>query len=90
MSNLKSIGTRTMPTHIVQAPSNTLSKEARKSIGAAANYVPRVKAEGEALVRDNDWRKGKPYRTGDGDYTVQAVRPGSMDAYALPSRGNRT
>ena len=89
MSNLKSIGTRTMPTHIVQAPSNTLSKEARKSIGAAANYVPRVKAEGEALVRDNDWR-GTTYRTGDGDYTVQAVRPGSMDAYSLPSRGNRT
>ena len=68
---------------------NTLSKEARKSIGAAAKYVPRVKARGEALVRDNDWR-GTTYRTGDGDYTAQVPRAGSMDAYALPSKGNRT
>jgi hypothetical protein len=67
---------------------NTLSKEARKSIGAGV-YVERTKHEHEALVRDNDWR-GTTYRTGDGDYTVQAVRPGSMDAYSLPSRGNRT
>ena len=90
MSNLKPIGTRTMPTHIVQAPSNTLSKEARKSIGAAAKYVPRVKSKGEALKRDSDWRKAAPYKTGDGDHTAQVPRAGSMDAYALPSKGNRT
>lgn len=30
-----------------------------------------------------------PYRTGDGE-VAQAVRPGSMDAYALKSVGGRT
>lgn len=67
---------------------NTLSKEARKSIGAGV-YVERTRHEHEALVRDNDWR-GTTYRTGDGDHTAQVPRAGSMDAYALPSRGNRT
>lgn len=33
--------------------------------------------------------RGKPYRTGDGE-VVQQVRPGSMVAYGLPSRGNPT
>ena len=89
MSNLIPIVRSTMPTHIVQTPSNTLSKEARKSIGATANYVPRVKHKHEALVRDNDWR-GTTYRSGDGDHTAQVPRAGSMDAYSLPSRGNRT
>lgn len=31
----------------------------------------------------------EPYRTGDGE-VVQQVRPGSMTAYGLPSRGNAT
>jgi len=90
MSNLKPITRSHLPTHIVQAPSNTLSKEARKSIGAAANYAPRTKLEGEARIRDNDWRKGAPYKTGDGDHTAQVPRAGSMVAFSLPSRGNRT
>jgi hypothetical protein len=67
---------------------NTLSKEARKSIGAGV-YVERTRHEHEALVRNSDWR-GTTYRTGDGDHTAQVPRAGSMDAYALPSRGNRT
>lgn len=89
MSNLKPITRSHLPTHIVQAPSNTLSKEARKSIGAAANYAPRTKLEGEARIRDNDWRY-TTYRTGDGDHTAQVPREGSMVAFSLPSRGNRT
>ena len=86
MSKLTPIAKRTLPTHIVQAPKDTLSKEARQCIG---KYTERVKLPGEVAKRETDWR-GTTYRTGDGDYTVQAVRPGSMDAYALPSRGNRT
>ena len=37
----------------------------------------------EPSTRDNT------YRTGDGE-TPFITRPGSMDAYKLPSRGNRT
>lgn len=86
MSILEEIKVNRAPTHMVRTPSTTLSKEARQCIG---KYTPRVKAKGEALVRDNDWR-GTTYRTGDGDHTAQVPRAGSMDAYALPSKGNRT
>lgn len=34
-------------------------------------------------------RNPEPYRTGDGDVGF-CVRPGSMHAFTLPSRGNRT
>ncbi len=87
MSKLTPIAKRTLPTHIVQAPKDTLSKEARQCIG---KYTPRVKEEGEATMRESNLFQRTTYRTGDGDHTVQAVRPGSMDAYSLPSRGNRT
>lgn len=90
MSNLTPIARRTLPTHIVQKPKDTLSKEARKSIGAKENYAPRKKLPGEALKRDSDWRRAEPYKTGDGDHTAQVPRAGSMDAYSLPSKGNRT
>jgi hypothetical protein len=89
MSKLIPIVRSTMPAHIVQAPSNTLSKEARKSIGAGV-YVKRKKHEHEALPRTTDWRKGEPYKTGDGDHTAQVPRAGSLVAFSLPSRGNRT
>ena len=39
--------------------------------------------------RDNIWDR-TTYRSGDGDHTAQVPRAGSMDAYSLPSRGNRT
>lgn len=86
MSILDEIKVNRAPTHMVRTPSLTLSKEARQCIG---KYTPRTKEKGEALVRDNDWR-GTTYRTGDGDHTAQVPRAGSMDAYALPSKGNRT
>ena len=88
MSNLTSITRAHLPSHVAQRPSDAIGKEIRKSIGAA-RYTEREKLPGEALVRANDIWKARPYRLGDGD-TPQVVRPGSMDAYALPSRGNRT
>jgi len=88
MTKLTPIVRNTMPTHIVQAPSNTLSKEARKSIGAGV-YTERKKAKGEALKQQFDWRN-TTYGSGDGDHTAQVPRAGSMDAYSLPSKGNRT
>lgn len=86
MSILEEIKVNRAPTHIVRTPSTTLSKEARQCIG---KYTPRVKEEGEALKREADWRYSH-YKTGDGDHTAQVPRAGSMDAYSLPSRGNRT
>jgi hypothetical protein len=53
-------------------------------------YVEREKQPGEVKAPDNDlWRRGT-YRTGDGDYTAQVPREGSLRAFSLPSRGNRT
>ena len=87
MSILEEIKVNRAPTHMVRTPSNTLSKEARQSMG---KYVERKKLPGEVAKRGNDWRKSEPYKTGDGDHTAQVPRAGSMDAYALPSKGNRT
>jgi hypothetical protein len=86
MSILKEIAVNRAPTHMVRSPSNTLSREARQSMG---KYVERVKLPGEVAKRDNDWRYSH-YKIGDGDHTAQVPRAGSMDAYSLPSRGNRT
>ena len=90
MSKLIPITRSNLPTHIVQAPSNTLSKEARKSIGAVENYSPRVKRKHEALAPENDLWKRSTYRTGDGDYTAQVPRAGSLRAFSLPSKGIKT
>lgn len=87
MSKLTPIAKRTLPTHIVQAPKDTLSKEARQCIG---KYTPRVKQKGEATAQGGNLFQRTTYRTGDGDHTAQVPRAGSMDAYGLPSRGNRT
>ena len=87
MSILEEIKVNRAPTHMVRTPSTTLSKEARQCIG---KYTPRVKEEGEATMRESNLFQRTTYRTGDGDHTAQVPRAGSMDAYALPSRGNRT
>ncbi len=84
---LEEIKVNRTPTHMVRTPSLTLSREARQSMG---KYVKREKLAGEVKAPENDlWQRGK-YKTGDGDYTAQVPRAGSMDAYKLPSRGNRT
>ena len=87
MSILEEIKVNRAPTHVVRTPSLTLSREARQSMG---KYTERKKLPGEALKRNSDLWKRSTYRTGDGDHTAQVPRAGSMDAYALPSRGNRT
>jgi hypothetical protein len=79
-----------LPLHLARKPNDTVGKEIRKSIGATGPYVERQRRPGEVRAPElNIWDR-TTYRTGDGDYTAQVPRAGSMDAYKLPSRGNRT
>jgi hypothetical protein len=87
MSILDEIKVNRTPTHMVRTPSLTLSREARQSMG---KYTEREKLPGEVKAPENNLWQRTTYRTGDGDYTAQVPRAGSMDAYKLPSRGNRT
>ncbi len=87
MSILDEIKVNRTPTHMVRTPSLTLSREARQSMG---KYVEREKQPGEVKAAENNlWQRGH-YKTGDGDYTAQVPREGSLRAFSLPSRGNRT
>mgnify|MGYP003652459676 CR=1 FL=1 len=87
MSILDEIKVNRTPTHMVRSPSLTLSREARQSMG---KYTEREKQPGEAPAPENNlWQRGK-YKTGDGDYTAQVPREGSLRAFSLPSRGHRT
>ena len=87
MSILDEIKVNRTPTHITRSPSLTLSREARQSMG---KYVERPKLPGEAKAAENDlWQRGQ-YRTGDGDYTAQVPRAGSLVAFSLPSKGIKT
>ena len=88
MSNLTTPERNDLPTHIIRKPVDGLSKETRKGIGKQG-YSKRIKDVSEALPRQTNWRN-TTYRTGDGDYTFQVPRPGSMDAYSLPSKGYNT
>ncbi len=87
MSILDEIKVNRTPTHMVRSPSLTLSREARQSMG---KYVERQKQPGEAPAPENNLWKRKPYKTGDGDYTQQVPRAGSLVAFSLPSKGNKT
>jgi hypothetical protein len=79
-----------LPLHLARKPNDTVGKEIRKSIGATGPYVERQRRPGEVRAPElNIWDR-TTYRTGDGDYTAQVPRAGSMDAYKLPSKGNRT
>ena len=87
MSILEEIKVNRTPTHMVRTPSLTLSREARQSMG---KYTERERLAGEVKAPENDlWQRGH-YKTGDGDYTAQVPREGSLVAFSLPSRGNRT
>lgn len=87
MSILDEIKVNRTPTHMVRSASLTLSREARQSMG---KYVEREKLPGEVKAAElNIWDR-KTYKTGDGDYTAQVPRAGSLVAFSLPSRGNRT
>ena len=87
MSKLTDVTPNKTPTHMVRSAGLTLSREARQSMG---KYVEREKQPGEVRARDNNLWDRTTYRTGDGDYTAQVPREGSMVAYSLPSRGLRT
>jgi hypothetical protein len=68
------------------APLKHLSDKANKDTRKGGGYVPVERHPDAALPpKINIWSEGT-YRTGDGD-VVQSVRPGSMDAYGLPSKG---
>jgi hypothetical protein len=87
MSILDEIKVNRTPTHMVRHASLTLSREARQSMG---KYTEREKQPGEAPAPENNlWQRGH-YKTGDGDYTAQVPRAGSLVAFSLPSRGNKT
>jgi hypothetical protein len=75
------------PSHIVQSASLELNRKTKEIMGA---YVEREKLAGEVKAAENNlWQRGH-YKTGDGDYTAQVPRAGSLVAFSLPSRGNRT
>jgi hypothetical protein len=86
MSILEEIAVNRAPSHIVRHAGLELQKKTKETLGP---YVEREKQPGEARIRDNDWRY-TTYRTGDGDHTAQVPRAGSMVAFSLSSRGNRT
>ena len=76
-----------LPTHVQRKPSVNLSREARQSMG---KYVERKKLPGEAKAAELSVWDRTTYRTGDGDHTAQVPRAGSLRAFSLPSKGNRT
>ena len=87
MSNLQNIDKSEVPTHMVRFASLELNRKTKNIMGA---YVERQKRPGEVQAPDNNlWQRGH-YRTGDGDHTAQVPREGSLRAFSLPSRGNRT
>lgn len=60
----------------------------RANDAAVAMQHARVRQAGEVLSPQDDFRTRPTYRVGDGD-TPFVPRPGSMDAYKLPSLGLR-
>jgi hypothetical protein len=86
-SILEEIKVNRTPTHMVRFAALELNKKTKETLG---KYVEREKLPGEVKAAENNLWQRKHYKTGDGDYTAQVPRAGSMDAYKLPSRGNRT
>jgi hypothetical protein len=87
MSILEEIKVNRTPTHMVRPAALELQKKTKQTLG---EYVEREKLPGEVKAAQNDlWQRGQ-YRTGDGDYTAQVPREGSLVAFSLPSRGHRT
>jgi hypothetical protein len=72
---------------MVRPASIELQKQTKRIMG---EYVEREKRPNEVQAPDNNlWQRGH-YKTGDGDYTAQVPRAGSLVAFSLPSKGNRT
>ena len=87
MSILEEIRVNRAPSHMVRPAALELQKKTKQTLGP---YVERKKLPGEVKAAKNDLWKRTTYRTGDGDYTAQVPRAGSLRAFSLPSRGNKT
>ena len=87
MSILEEIRVNRAPTHMVRSAGLELQKKTKVIMG---EYVEREKLDGEVKAAENDLWKRPVYRSGDGDSMRQVVREGSLKAFSLPSRGNRT
>ena len=87
MSILDEIKVNRTPTHMVRPAGLELQKQTKKIMGES---VERPKRPGEVQASDNDLWQRPVYRTGDGDYTAQVPRAGSLVAFSLPSKGSGT
>jgi hypothetical protein len=87
MSILEEIKVNRAPSHMVCPAGLDLQKQTKRILG---EYVERPKLSGEVQAAKNDIWNRDTYRTGDGDYTAQVPRAGSLAAFSLPSRGHRT
>ena len=87
MSILEEIKVNRAPSHMVRPAGLDLQKQTKRILG---EYVERPKLSGEVQAAKNDIWNRDTYRTGDGDYTAQVPRAGSLAAFSLPSRGHRT
>jgi hypothetical protein len=87
MSILDEIKVNRTPTHMVRPASIELQKKTKVIMG---EYVEREKQPGEVKQAENDLWQRPVYRSGDGDSMRQVPRAGSLDAFSLPSRGNKT
>ena len=87
MSILEEIKVNRAPSHMVRPAALELQKKTKAIMG---EYTERQKLPGEVKAAENDlWQRGK-YKTGDGDYTAQVPREGSLRAFSLPSKGSGT
>jgi hypothetical protein len=87
MSILEEIRVNRTPTHMVRPAALELQKKTKVIMG---EYVEREKLSGEVKQAENDLWERPVYRSGDGDSMRQVPREGSLKAFSLPSRGNRT
>ena len=87
MSILEEIKVNRAPTHMVRPAAIELQKKTKQTLG---EYVEREKLPGEVKAAENDLWQRPVYRSGDGDSMRQVPREGSLKAFSLPSRGNRT
>ncbi len=87
MSKLTDVTPNKTPTHMVRPAALELQKKTKSIMG---EYTERQKLPGETPAPENNlWQRGY-YKTGDGDYTAQVPREGSLRAFSLPSKGNKT
>ena len=84
MSILEEIRVNRAPTHMVRPAALELQKKTKQTLG---EYVEREKQPGEVKQAENDLWQRPVYRSGDGDFTAQVPRAGSLVAFSLPSRG---